>query len=215
MWAPLTGVGVFVLVVVSIIVGGGEPPSVEDDDVAEIVEHYVDNKDAVIASSIIGGLVATLLVFFGGYLRKVLRAAEGERGMLSAVAFAGTIIFAVGAAIDSTISFALADTVDDLEPASVQTLQALWDNDFIPFAVGSQVVLLAAGLSIVRHGALPKWLGWVAIVLGIIAVSPIGFASFIGLGIWILIVSVLLTMRVREEPPPVAPTTPPPAAPQA
>jgi hypothetical protein len=63
-------------------------------------------------------------------LRKVLRAAEGEGGMLSAVALAGATVMAVGAAIDATISFTLAETADNIEPTAVQALQALWDNDF-------------------------------------------------------------------------------------
>ena len=74
---------------------------------------------------------------------------------------------ATGIAIDSTIAFALAEAADDIEPAAAQALQALWDNDFLPIALGSTVMLLATGLSIVRHGALPKWLGWIAIVLGV------------------------------------------------
>jgi hypothetical protein len=206
-WAPLTGVAFVVLVIIGFL-AGGEPPEA-DSDAAEIVEHYVDNEGAVIAGALIVGIAATFFVFFGGYLRKVLSAAEGEGGILSAVAFAGAVILATGAAIDSTISFALADLAEEIDPTSVQALQALWENDFVPLALGNQVFLLASGISIVRHAALPTWLGWVAIVLAITALTPIGFAAFIGGGIWVLIVSVMLTMREREA----APSVPPPAAP--
>ena len=142
----------------------------------------------------------TLLIFFFGYVRKVLRAAEGEGGTLSLVAFAGAVITALAAAIDGTISFALAEAADDIGPEQIQTLQALWDNDFLPFALGAQVVWLAAGISIVRHGALPAWLGWVAIVLGVVSLTPAGFfAAAVG-AIWILVVSILLTRRARSGP---------------
>jgi hypothetical protein len=54
---------------------------------------------------------------------------------------------------------------------------------------------LSAGLSVVRHGALPKWLGWVAILFAVISATPIGFAGVVGTALWILVVSILLAMR--------------------
>jgi hypothetical protein len=112
---------------------------------------------------------------------------------------------AVGLAIDTTIAFAIADAADDIDPIGVQALQALWDNDFVPIAMGAVIFLLSAGLGIVQTGALPRWLGWVAIVLAIVGLTPIGFAAFLAGGIWIVVVSILLTMRARAVPPQAAP----------
>ena len=210
-WAPLTGVAFLVVLIVSFLVGG-EPPDASEP-AQEIVDHYVDNKDSVQIGAGLSTLAALLLVFFAGVLRRVLRAAEGVGGTLSAVAFAGAVIMATGAAIDASIGYALADRADDIEPAGVQALQALWENDFFPVALGSSVLLLGAGLSIVRHGALPRWLGWVAIVLGVIGMTPIGFVGFLGGALWVLVVSVLLTLKMRAEPPPAAPA--PAAGPMA
>jgi hypothetical protein len=205
---PLTGIGFVVLVIASFLIAG-EPPSA-DDDVSEIVEHYVDNKDAIFIGSFLGGIGGMLLVFFFGYMRKLLHAAEGEGGMLSLVAFAGAVILAIAIAIDATISIAIAEAAEDIEPASVQTLQALWDQDFVPFAVGAQVLWLATGISIVRHGVLPKWLGWVAIVLGVASLTPAGFfAFFVGM-VWIIVVSVMLSQRARGAAQPAAPSPPTP-----
>ena len=69
--------------------------------------------------------------------------------------------------------------------------------------------MLAAGLSIVRHGALPQWLGWVAILLAVIGMTPVGFVGFLGSAVWVLIVSVMLSMRARsaQAPPPAGQTT--------
>lgn len=208
--AALTGVAFFVVAIVAFAISG-EPPDPTDDSVEEIVEFYVDNDSSQMFSAALAGIAATLFVFFAGYLRRVLRAAEGEGegGMLSAVAFAGAIIFALGVAIDGTITFALAETADDIEPGAVQALSALWHNDFLPFAVGTQVFLLATGISVVRHGALPVWIGWVAIVLGLIAVTPIGFVAFLALGLLVAIISVILTLRARAVQPARAGPTPP------
>lgn len=194
-WAPLTGVAFVVVLIVGAIIGG-EPPDA-DSPVREIIDHYTDNETAIEVASFVGAAAAVLLVFFGAYLRSVLSAAEGPGGMLSALTLVGTAVIAVGLAIDITISIALAEAVEDIEPAAVQALQALWDNDFVPLALGALVFLISTGLSIVRHGALPKWLGWIALVLAVVGFTPIGFIAFIGTGLWIAVVSVLLALRAR------------------
>jgi hypothetical protein len=56
------------------------------------------------------------------------------------------------------------------------------------------------------------WLGWVAIVLAILGGTPAGFIAFLASRIWILVISVMLTLRERDESasrgPGPAPTTP-------
>src|SRR5215213_1187607 len=90
---PLTGLAFFVLTIVSLTVVG-EPPEV-DKPVQEIVDFYVDNEGMQMAGGLLEGIGATLFVFFGAVVRREVRAAEGERGILGNVAFAGTVIFAV------------------------------------------------------------------------------------------------------------------------
>jgi hypothetical protein len=189
----LTGVG-FVVFLIASFAFAGEPPA-QDDSVQEIVDFYTDNETEVWIGVSLTMVAATFLVLFGGYLRKVLRAAEGEGHMLSSVVLAGATIVAVGAALDATISVALVETVDDIDPTGLQTLNALWNNDYIPIGLGAMIFSLSAGLSVVRHGALPKWLGWVAILFAVISATPIGFAGVVGTALWILVVSILLAMR--------------------
>jgi hypothetical protein len=198
-WAPLTGVA-FVVVLILAFVIGGEPPDA-DEPVAEIVEHYVDNKDSIMVGAALSGVAATLLVLFGSVLRKALTrgAGGGDARALPTAAFAGTVLLAAGAGLDGTLSFAMAEAAEDVDPVAIQSLQALWDNDFLPMAIGLQLLLVGAGLSIVRSRVLPVWLGWVAVVLGVLAVTPIGFVAFVGGALWVLATSVLLTMRARAS----------------
>ena len=194
-WAPLTGVA-FVLVVAVSFALGGEPPEASKP-AQEIATFYRDNDTSLMFAAALTGIAGTLLIFFAGYLRRELRAAEGEGGVLSLIAFAGAVILATGLAIDGMITFAMAEASDRIQPAQLQTLQALWDNDFLPMALGLQVLFLAAGLSIVRHGALAAWMGWLAIVLGVTALTPAGFIAFMGGAIWVLIASTMLALRAR------------------
>jgi hypothetical protein len=195
---PLTGVGFVLLGIISFIVGG-EPKSA-DEPVGEIVDYYVDNKDSIQASAFIGVAATLLLVFFGAYLRRVLRAAAPEGEILSLVSFLGLVVVAVGFAIDTTILIALSEAADDIDPVAVQSLQALWDNDFVPLVLGVLMFLWATGLAVIRTGALPKWLGWVMVVLGVLGLTPIGFAAAIGAAILVLVLSILLSVRARSIP---------------
>ncbi len=193
--APMTGVAFIVVGLIGFMISG-EPKSA-DEPVREIVDHYIDNKDSIQIGAIAGVVAGLLLIFFGAYLRSVLRGPAGERESLSLVAFVGFVIVAVGFAIDGTISFALAEGADKIDPVAVQSLQALWDNDFLPIMLGVLAFLWATGIAVLQSGVLPRWLGWVMIVLGIVGVTPIGFVSAIGAAILVLILSILLTLRAR------------------
>lgn len=193
----LTGVAFLVLALLGFAIGG-EPPDASDDTSREIVDFYVDNKDRLNVAAFVEAAAAVLLVFFGAFLRDVLRGADAGADFLPTVAFAGTLILAVGLAIDGTISLALTETAKDIEPAAAEALAALYNNDYIPFAVGSILFLAGVGLSVLRSGVLPKWMGWVAVVLAIIGFTPLGFIAFIGAGILIAAISVMLAMRGRR-----------------
>ena len=205
---PLTGVLFVALLIISFVVAG-EPPDA-DEDVGKIVDHYVDNKDSIEIGALIGGLAALSLLFFGAYLRKFFHAAEpAGHGMLSPLMLAATVIIVGGAGLDITLSVAIAEAADDIDPVGVQALQAFWDNDFVPIAIGIELLFLSVGLSIIRYGAMPKWLGWVAIVIAVIGVTPIGFAAFPLGGLWVIVVSVMLTVRARGAAAPPGAVAPP------
>ena len=202
-WGPLTGV-LFVVVLIVAFAVGGEPPAA-DDGASEVVDWYVDNKDSAIASAIVGTLAALLLVFFANHLRRVF--ADAGATTVSATVLVGGAIVAIAAALDATITLAIAESVDDIDPTAVQGLQALWDNDFLPFALGIEVFLISVGIAVLTTRALPVWLGWVPLALALLGFTPIGFVAFAATALWIAIVSVMLTMRSRAGTP-----APPPAA---
>jgi hypothetical protein len=197
---PLTGILFAVLLVISFIVAG-EPKSA-DDPPNEIAKWYLDNKDSAEIGAFIGTVAGAVLIFFGAYLRKVLSAAEGEPSMLPVLVLVGLSIVAVGGAIDNMLLFATAERADDIPATSVQTIQAIWDNDFLPLFLGVLVFNWSAGISVLRSGALPKWMGWLAIAGGVISLAgPIGFIGALIAAIWIIIASILLSRRARGAAP--------------
>lgn len=197
-WVPLTGVAFVALVIIGFVVIGSAPDASDPPD--EIVQYYTDEKTRIYAGTVLLVAGTVLFIWFASYLKGVLERGDGDSGILSRAAFVGPVVFAVGGAFDSTLMIAMSEAVDAVEPAQIQTLQALWDNDFVPMVLGISLFMLSAGLSIVLHRTLPVWLGWLALLIGVLALTPVGWFSFMGTGVWILIVSVILLMREGKAP---------------
>jgi hypothetical protein len=207
---PLTGLLFIVLLFISFIVQGDVKDATHPPD--EIRQWYIDNKDSAQIAAFIGVVAGAVLIFYGAYLRKVLVAAEGAGAMLPIVVLMGVSIVAVGGAIDSMLLFATAERADDISATSVQTIQAIWDNDFLVFFMGVLVFNWAVGISVLRSGVLPKWMGWAAVVFGVANLAgPLGFVGVIGAALWVLVSSIMLALRARG-PAAAAPAAAPPAA---
>jgi Domain of unknown function (DUF4386) len=190
---PLTGILFAVLLIASIIVQG--EPKDATHPANEVAQWYKDHKDSAEISAFLGALAAASLIFFGAYLRKVLEAAGP---MLAILPLIGLVIVAVGGAIDGMFVFAAAERVDDIPATSIQTIQAIFDNDFLPLILGVIVFNWSVGLAVLRSGVLPKWLGWWGIVFGVISLlGPIGFIGALGAALWVIIGSIMLSMRAR------------------
>jgi len=198
---PLTGLVFIVLVIVGFIVAG-EPPDA-DEDTQKIFDFYVDNKGSIEAGVFLLALGTVFFIFFANYLRILFRASA-----TSATILVGAGLFAVGGGIDGTLLISMAEGADnDVPPETIQSLQVFWDNDFVPLAIGIAVFLVSIGSSILSTGLLPRWLGWVVLVVALISVTPLGFFAFPLTGLLVIVLSIWLTLRERSAsaPPPPAP----------
>ena len=207
---PLMGIVFVVLAVVSFIISG-ETPDV-DDSTRDIVDFYADNDSEQQWAAAALALGCAAFLFFLGSLRRALRAAAGDEGGLSTVSFIGGVVIVVGASIFAGLSFTLGDAVDDMPASATVALNALNSDMFFTVAIGTAVFNLALGLAVLRHGGLPRPLGWVALVIGIAAfLGPIGFFAFLASAIVVVWASVAMMQAASAAP--AAP--PPPAAPAA
>lgn len=190
---PLAGILAIVLIVIAFIVGGETPDG--DDSLRKIVSFYRDNDDAqVLAGSFLGWGTALFLVFASGLWRMVRDLETGRHGS-SALLLGGSVLWAAGASVFAGLTFTLGDLAKDLGPGALQTLNALNSDMFFTLALGTFAFSAGAGVSILNTRVMPVWLGWVAIVIAIVAVTPAGFFAFLVMGLWVLIVSVLMLLR--------------------
>jgi hypothetical protein len=189
-FVPLTGVIFVALLVTTNVLFGSAPES--GDSAAKVIAFYQAHRTRTEISSYLTGLSLFFGLFFYACLRDYLRRAKaGER--LAATAFGGAVLFAVGGGLSAGLQFALADVPSKLSPAAAQALNLL-ENDMTVFALtaGIALLLMASGIAILRTRLLPVWLGWIAIVIAVVGLTPVGFFAFLAAGLWTLVTSILI-----------------------
>ena len=194
--APLAGVLFTVLMVVALGVGGDTPDV--DAPAAEILDHYED--DGPLFISILSLLLAGVaLLFFAGALRSHFAAVGPD--WLATVVFGGAIVFAAGLGMFMSSQIALIDAADNQQEASLQALNVIDNTNFGAAAIGMGVMYLASAWHVLAARSLPVWIGWLALLLGLLAVAgPLGFIAFLAFPIWVLIVSIALFRRIEARP---------------
>jgi hypothetical protein len=194
-WAPLTGVVFAVLLFVGAMVGGSTPNS--DASPQKVVAFYESHRGGQHASTFLIVYAIVFGLFFAAALRSFLRARSNGDGLI-ALGFAGMVVLAVSAAAIAGINFAATDVPGKVSPAAEQTLNVLQNDVFFGMLVGVGIFFIANGLAIVLNATatVPRWLGWVALPLGVIGLTPLGWLALIfALPVWSLIVGVTMFMR--------------------
>ena len=204
--APWTGIVAIVMFVVAFIISGETPDF--DASTRDILDFYNGDQTNQVIASILLLYGSILLVFFAAALRSALRGAEA----LSLLVLIGGTLLASGLVIFAGLNFTLADLansdhLDRIAPGTLQSLNALNSDFFFPVAAGLGTLMLATALSSLRSKALPAWLAWPALVLGIAALTPVGFFAFLLFGVWTLVTSVVL-WRSFAAATPAAPSAP-------
>jgi hypothetical protein len=199
-FAAVNGIIFAAMLTVSIVTGGNSPNS--DATGAAVITFYKANKNSQNTSLTFGFLAVVFFVFFGAILWNRLRRGLPESA-LPAAGLVGVALIAVGGTIFSSLSFALTDVPDKIDPSTAQALNVLSNDLFFPFLIGLAVFLIANGLAIARGGILPRWLGWVGIAIGLTGPTPLGGVAFFGSGAWVLVTSVMMLVGdVRSTPAP-------------
>jgi hypothetical protein len=192
--APLTGVLFFLVLLAAALIGGNSLSAKSSP--AQVLAYYTAHKDRFEVSGVLTVLSVFVGVIFYGQLRDYLRRNEGSRG-LTATAFGGVLLFAASGGIGAGANFALTDSPSHLSPAAAQVLNLVNEDVSNGLSLaGIALLLFCFGWAILNSGLLPKWLGWIAFPLALIALfPPLGFISLIGVGLWTLIVSVSMWRR--------------------
>jgi hypothetical protein len=195
---PLSGaVSVAIFVVALPVLGGTDTPGTKDS-AAKVtsfyLEHHVRQSVAAVLLSVAAGFLALFAVSVWG--------ASDETSPWRRVFAVGAVIEATGLLAAATVHLALSEGVHEgIAPGGIQALNALDNNDFLPFLIGVAVMMAgAAGAMIPLRGA-DRVLGWAALVLAVASLTftPVAFFAYLGSGVWIVAASILLSRRAGAQ----------------
>jgi hypothetical protein len=162
---------------------------------AQVVTFFHDHRGKTLVGVFASPLLVALLLVFFAHLRSVARAVgTGSAG--PTVAVAGAAVLSAGALVGSMINLALVSAADNHKTSVAETLGVLYNVDWLPFIGGIAVTLIGAGMTVVRAPVVPRWLGWIALAVGIVSLAgPGGFLGFFVLPLWMLVAGLFLFVR--------------------
>lgn len=208
----LSGVGAAVAYAIGAVLPG--TPLKPDDPLPKVISHFVDKRGALLASMVLGAVAVALALFFLGYLRAALSAADDSGSPLATVTVAAWLslflIITAGGLLQTAIIWRGADTVDP------KLAQAAFDMANLSlFSVSAAAALLSVlGPTIViwRSRMLPRWLvalGAVEMAINVVELAGIGsrtganaagYAGGAGPLVWVIWVAALSVMLFRTQP---------------
>jgi hypothetical protein len=196
-FAPLTGVVAVVLWVAGVIVGESAASRPDNETPEAVLAWFREDPNMLLAGQFLIVLGAIFFIWFLGSLRATLRTAEGGVGRLSAIAFGGGLLAALGLIVAAAPIFQGAFNEDKLAAETAQSLMFLSDAFFGVIEFSLVPMFVAVALLSMRTRVLPVWLGWVSFAIALLLlIVPIGWAGVVwAFPLWTIVVSVLLFRR--------------------
>jgi hypothetical protein len=193
--APLAGVGFGVLALAGDLTVDAFPDTATP--VTSLTSYYAAHHTQVHRGGELMALSTVFLVFFGAALWA--RARRGASPVIAAGLLVGSALLAATDLRDAG-AFSVVGEIGGLSTTDPAALQA-WHlaGTSGPFASGLVVLLLAVGLAGVVQRALPRWVGWSALVLAVLQVTPLAFLASMLFLLWSVVVGIALTFARTDD----------------
>ena len=140
------------------------------------------------------------LVFFAVSLARAVSPEGVGRRMWELVLVGGSLIAGATFLVAALLHFAVNDAVDEgVSGDALRAINILNSDSWIAWNGGLGVMMLGAAGALLASPRSRRWIGWLALVLGIALFIPYAdFAALILTGIWIMAMSVML-FRERSD----------------
>jgi hypothetical protein len=167
----------------------------------EILEHYADsgNRTNEAVAFFLIAAAALALVLFTSVLRSLITRLEQEKATLATVAWGGGlacgVLLLAGNAVSRATAFA---AMDDQFHLDVNTRRLFENAGLLLLASGMIAAILlvcSVSLATLRHGLLPRWLGWAGFPAAALLPLAISFVGFLVLALWVIAVSITFALR--------------------
>jgi hypothetical protein len=166
-----------------------------DADPSKLIADY--NVSATVIqvvtySTVVAGVV---LIFFGAALRSAL--VVRTRRWTADVAFLGFVLMALTLVTWAISALALYHAVDIGDVGVVRAINVIDTTNFPLAMLSMSCAMVAVGVTALREQALPTWLSWATIALGVMSpLGPLAFAPFLLFAIWTVVLAA--TVRLSE-----------------
>lgn len=219
------GIAFFVLTVASFQVAKA-PPKV-DASLLSINNYFAANSTRLLAGAVLATLGALAILWFAAHLRHVLQRAEGGAEAFSPIVFGSGIALAVVGMISglpmATLAFAAQSPEAKTNPVAAQALsagvtRALFDANYLAAGMAlmtGALFLVAAGMAITLGELAQPWLGWLALLGGVLALvggiaqffatsattatTALVYIGFIAFALWPAIAGIVMLYRPEVE----------------
>jgi magnesium-transporting ATPase (P-type) len=164
----------------------------------EILDYYADsgNRAKEVVAFFLIAAAALAFVVFAGALRSRIARAEQETAMLAALTWAGgtacAVLVLAGNAVSRATAFAAMDDEFQLDPNTRKLFENAGYLLFVTAALAAILLVVAVSIAALRHGVLPRWLGWAGFPAAALLTLAIALVGFLVLAVWVLAVSAAL-----------------------
>jgi hypothetical protein len=199
-WMGWIGLAILVLFVVGFGPLSGNSPS-ENASGASVVNYWNAHQTIGWIQIPVIGVGLALMVLFVSQLRSVLSGSSGDAGPLPRVVYAAGIIFVADiVTLGALLHIPLLLAAHNHQAEIAKTLNFLGQNNELSFLFGMALLTLATGITILSSSVLPRWLGWVSIVIGLVCCAgPVSFFGFIAGGIWLPVLGFVIRSRTNPS----------------
>jgi hypothetical protein len=205
-WAMLGGVAWVVLFIVGVnLIYQGTPDS--SSAPGKVIAYYSQSghRDRISIGWVLVGLGVFFFLWFLSALRQTIRRLEGDDGFLTAVTTIGGVIYSALTLAAISVEVGIRTMSDDTYHHTVYPglVHAGDDVAWMLHASGGAglaAMIIAASLAALRVAAVPKWAGWLGIVVGILSLALIVFFPWFLAAIWVLVVSIGMFIRAGRAP---------------
>jgi hypothetical protein len=205
-WAALGGVAYVVLFVIGVILIFGNSPD-SSGAPGKIVEYYSksSNRTTMNIGWALGALGVFFFLWFVSALRQTVRRLEADDGLLAGITAIGGTVYGTLTLASLALEVGIRTMSDDTYHHQVYPgiIHAADDAGWVVHASGGAglgAMIIAASLAGLRAGAVPRWAGWLGIVIGIIGLFLVIFFPWFVAAIWILVVSIGMFVRAGRAP---------------
>jgi hypothetical protein len=191
--APLvSGVAFAILTVVAFVVLGHASSSPKlGSPATKIVSFYFAHRsDEELAAYLLAVNAALLAVFVTACRKRLLTGNSTWLGLFSG----GGLVASASFLFAGAVHLALAEGAGHhLNPTALQALNALDINTGLAFTGGVAIMLIGAAATLSRRSDAVRILGWIAIPLAIVNLTPAGVGAFPLTALWIVATAILIS----------------------